>query len=164
MNLASSGSGSIAKVPKYKVTVGGAGPEGWTPVPPDPTSDPDALVVYVRDPASPSGRIVVRERFINWPTVDVQKYAREDAERLNAKVTRGEYISYQPVPQFGLQLEFFEAGTLVKGDRLYSTTGTADGQSFMLELLFSAPNAQYDLVKPEFVSFLQNLKVVEDEG
>ncbi|CPR90877.1 hypothetical protein [Mycobacteroides abscessus] len=151
-------------MPKYRVNVGGDGPEGWTPIPPDAASDPHALVVYVREPAAPSGRIVVRERFINWPTVDVQKYAQEDAERLNAKITRGGYISYQPVRQYGLELEFTEGDTHVKGYRLYSTTGTADGQSFMLELLFSAPSAQYDQVKPEFVSFLQNLKVVEDEG
>lgn len=151
-------------MPKYKVNVGGDGPEGWAAVPPDHASDPDAVVVYVRDPSAPSGRIVVRERFVNWPSIDVQKYARDDAERLHAVVTRSGHISHKPVSQYGQEIEFVEGGVPVKGDRLYSTAGTADGQSYLLELLFSAPRDQYDLVKPEFVSFLQSLKVVENEG
>lgn len=151
-------------MPKYKVNVGGSGPAGWATIPPDHESDPYAVVVYAREPVEPSARIVVRECFINWPTIDVQQHARSDAERLNATVTRSGYISYKPIAQYGQELEFTEAGVPVKGDRLYSTAGTADGRSYLLELIFAAPRDQYDLVKPEFVSFLQDLKVVEDEG
>lgn len=151
-------------MPSYKVNIGGDGPAGWAAVPPDHASDPYAVVVYVREPLGPSPRIVVRECFMNWPVVDIQKHAQDDAERLNATITRSGYISNKPISQYGQELEFIEAGVPVKGDRLYSTAGTADGRSYLLELIFSSPHDQYDLVKPEFVLFLQNLKVVEDEG
>lgn len=120
--------------------------------------------MFVREPTLPTSRIVVRERTTDWPTLDLEKHAQGDAVRLNAKVSRAEYISFKPVSQYGLELEFIEGGILVRGDRLYSTVRTADNRSLVIELLFSSPYDQYDLVKPEFVSFLQTLEVVEDEG
>lgn len=53
---------------------------------------------------------------------------------------------------------------MVRGSRLYTTVDTADGQSYILELLFSCPHAQYDLVKPEFGAFLKTLEVVNGEA
>jgi len=151
-------------VPRYKVKVDGLPPAGWNPVPLETSGEPEAVAVFVREPTFPTSRIVVRERIYDWPTVNLEKHAKGDAERLYARVSRAEYISFKPVSQYGLELEFIEGGIPVRGDRLYSTVRTADNQSFMLEILFTSPYDQYDLVKPEFVTFLQHLKVVEDEG
>lgn len=148
-------------MPTYKIKVNGAPPEGWTPIPPD---DPMAAAVYVRDPATPSPRIVVRERFVDGTNLNLENYARRDAEQLKAKVSRAEYISYRPVSQYGQDLEFIEGYALARGSRLYTTMDTADGRSYILELLFSCPRAQYDLVKPEFGAFLRTLEVVNDEA
>lgn len=148
-------------MPTYRIKVNGAPPDGWTPIPPD---DPHAVAVYLRDPASPSPRIVIRERFTDGPNLNLEEYARRDAEQLNAKVSRAEYISYRPVSQYGQDLEFIEGYALVRGSRLYTTVDTADGRSYILELLFSCSHAQYDLVKPEFGSFLRTLEVVNSEA
>lgn len=149
---------------KHKVQVNGSTPRGWITVPLIDGGDPEAVAVFVREPAPPTSRIVVRERTYDWPTVNLEKHAQGDAVRLNAKVSRAEYISFKPVSQYGQELEFFEGGILVRGDRLYSAVRTADNRSLVMELLFSSPYDQYDRVKPEFVSFLQTLEVVEDEG
>ncbi|SHY96734.1 Uncharacterised protein [Mycobacteroides abscessus subsp. abscessus] len=149
---------------KHKVQVSGSPPRGWITVPLIDGGDPEAVAVFVREPAPPTSRIVVRERTYDWPTVNLEKHAQGDAARLNAKVSRAEYISFKPVSQYGQELEFFEGGILVRGDRLYSAVRTADNRSLVMELLFSSPYDQYDRVKPEFVSFLQTLEVVEDEG
>ncbi|CPS28832.1 lipoprotein [Mycobacterium phage prophi86-1] len=148
-------------MPTYRIKVNGAPPNGWTPIPPD---DPHAVAVYLRDPSALSPRIVVRERFVNGPSLDLEKYASRDAEQLNAKVSRAEYISYGPVPQYGQDLEFIEGYAMVRGSRLYTTVDTADGRSYILELLFSCPHAQYDLVKLEFGAFLKTLEVVNGEA
>lgn len=149
---------------KHKVQVSGNRPCGWITVPLIDGGDPEAVAVFVREPAPPTSRIVVRERTYDWPAVNLEKHAQGDAVRLNARVSRAEYISFKPVSQYGQELEFFEGGVLVRGDRLYSAVRTADNRSLVIELLFSSPYDQYDLVKPEFVSFLQTLEVVEDEG
>lgn len=151
-------------MPKYKVQVNGRSPHGWLTIPLADGGDPEAVAVFVREPTLPASRIVVRERTVDWPTLNLEKHAQGDAARLNARVSRAEYISFKPVSQYGQELEFIEGGILVRGDRLYSTVRTADNRSLVLELLFSSPYDQYDLVKPEFVSFLQTLEVVEDEG
>lgn len=148
-------------MPTYKIRVNGAPPDGWTPIPLD---DPLAVAVYLRDPASLSPRIVVRERFTDGPRLNLEEYARRDVGLLNAKVLRAEYISYRPVSQYGQDLEFIEGYALVRGSRLYTTVDTADGRSYILELLFSCPHAQYDLVKPEFGAFLRTLEVVNNEA
>ncbi|CPS21811.1 MULTISPECIES: hypothetical protein [Mycobacteroides] len=145
----------------YKIRVNGAPPEGWSPIPLD---DPLAVAVYVRDSATSPPRIVVRERFVDGPNLNLEKYASRDAEQLNARVSRAEYISYRPVSQYGQELEFIEGYALVRGSRLYTTVDTADGRAYILELLFSCPHAQYDLVKPEFGSFLRTLEVVNSEA
>ncbi|MFT8180672.1 hypothetical protein ACLXNF_24115 [Mycobacteroides chelonae] len=151
-------------MPRYKVRVDGQPPERWIPIPLADAGEPEAVAVFVREPTFPTSRIVVRERIHEWPSVNLENHAHGDAARLHAKVLRAEYISFKPVSQYGLELQFIEGGILVKGDRLYSTVRTADDRSFVLEVLFSSPYDQYDLVKPEFVSFLQTLKVVDDEG
>ncbi|OHU64138.1 hypothetical protein BKG85_11540 [Mycobacteroides chelonae] len=108
--------------------------------------------------------MVVRERFTDGPRLNLEEYAKRDVGLLNAKVLRAEYISYRPVSQYGQDLEFIEGYALVRGSRLYTTVDTADGRSYILELLFSCPHAQYDLVKPEFGAFLRTLEVVNDEA
>ncbi|QSM04606.1 lipoprotein [Mycobacterium phage prophiGD54-2] len=151
-------------MPKYKVKVDGQPPSGWVLVPLADAGEPEAVAVFIREPTFPTSRIVVRERIHDSPTVNLERHAHADAERLHAKVLRAEYITFKPISQYGQELQFIESGILVRGDRLYSTVRTADSRSFVLELIFSSPYDQYDLVKPEFVSFLQTLKVVEDEG
>lgn len=151
-------------MPKHRVQVSGSAPRGWITIPLADGGDPEAVAVFMREPTLPSSRIVVRERTAESPTVNLEKHAQGDAMRLNARVSRAEYISFKPVSQYGQELEFIEGGVLVRGDRLYSAVRKTDNRSLVIELLFSAPYDQYDLVKPEFVSFLQTLEVVEDEG
>lgn len=145
----------------YNIQIGGsAPPEGWHP---SPLEDPYAVAAYVRGSTDPPSRIVVRRRLINWPTFDLEKHAQAQAGQLHARVSRAEYVSRKPISQYGQEIEFLEGVALVRGSRLYSTVPTANGRWLLIELLFSAPPDQYEIVKPDFVYFLKKLKVTEDE-
>lgn len=144
-------------------------PDSWSAVNPAESGVRNAAAIFVRDAERYTRRapvIMITEHLFPNSEIDLENFALqytalERASAIGLEITRSGYITKDLPAQYGQEMQFMlVSGVAVKLTHMTIATPTAEGETHVMEIAFSAPREQYASCSKEFSEFLKSLRVI----